>query len=135
MPLSSTRSQRACPSLLQLWPQNSFYSRQDEKAAEPIGTLPSLFYRVKGLLEALSDVFAPSLQSLLHQGHELIGNGAINQTVVVAKREVDNRADSNRVVAVFVGDDHGLLGDTGDTHDGGVRVVCARRAQHACASS
>src|SRR5712675_1374027 len=33
---------------------------------------------------ALTDLFAPRLQVLLHQSHELVGDGSVDQAVVVA---------------------------------------------------
>jgi hypothetical protein len=33
----------------------------------------------------LSDFLAPVLQRLLHEGHELVGDGAVDQAMVVAK--------------------------------------------------
>jgi len=36
---------------------------------------------------------------------------------------VDDAADSDGIIAILVGDHHGLLGDSADAHDGGVRLV------------
>ena len=33
---------------------------------------------------ALTDLFAPRLQVLLHRSHELVGDGSVDQAVVVA---------------------------------------------------
>ena len=55
--------------------------------------------------------------------HELVGDGAVDEAVVVAERQVDDGADGDGVVAVFVGDDHRLLGDAADAHDGGVGLI------------
>src|SRR5271166_2851364 len=71
----------------------------------------------------LSDFFAPGLQILLHLRHELVGNCAVNQAVIVSQSEVNDGANGNGVIAVLVGDYHGLLGDAAYTHDCGVRLV------------
>src|SRR5208282_346212 len=71
----------------------------------------------------LADFFTPVFKSLLHQGHELVGYGTVDDAMVVAKRKVNDRTDGDRIRAVFVSDHHGLLGDTADAHDGYVRLV------------
>jgi hypothetical protein len=35
--------------------------------------------------ETLTNVFVPSLEVLLHHGHELVGDGAIDKTVIVTE--------------------------------------------------
>src|SRR5262249_54588480 len=45
----------------------------------------------------LADFFAPVFQRLFHQGHELIGDGAVDDAVVVSEGEVDDGADSDGV--------------------------------------
>jgi len=86
---------------------------------------PSLIFARVGL----SDLFAPGFEILLHQRHELVCNGAVDEAVVVAEREVNDRADGNGVGAVIVGDHHGLLGNSAGPHDGGVRLVDDRQAK------
>src|SRR5580700_7094910 len=71
----------------------------------------------------LTDLFAPRFQILLYQRHELVGYGAVDETVVVAEREVNDGADSNGIVAFFVCDHQRLLGDAAYTHDGGVWLI------------
>src|SRR5581483_462360 len=71
----------------------------------------------------LADFFAPLLQILFHLGHELVSDGSVDEAVIVAQREVNYGADGDGVVAVPVGDYHGLLGDSTYAHDGGVGLV------------
>src|ERR1022692_2366598 len=71
----------------------------------------------------LADFFTPVFKSLLYDDHELVGHGAIDNAMVVAEREVNDGTDGDGICAVFVGDDHGLFGDTADAHDGHVRLV------------
>src|SRR5208282_2335550 len=58
----------------------------------------------------LADFLTPVFKSLLHQGHELVGYGTVDDAMVVAKRKVNDRTDGDRIRAVFVSDQHGLLG-------------------------
>ena len=71
----------------------------------------------------LADFFTPRLKILFYLGHELVGDGAVDEAVVVAEREMNDGADRDGIGAVFIGDDHGLLGDAADAHDGGVRLI------------
>src|SRR5271156_6856075 len=75
------------------------------------------------LRQVLADLFAERFQILFHQGHELVGYGAVDEAVVVAEREVNDGADGDGIVAFLVGDDEGLLGDAADAHDGSVGLV------------
>ena len=43
--------------------------------------------------------------------------------MIVAERQVDDGADGDGVVAVFVGDDQRLLGDSANAHNGGVGLI------------
>ena len=45
------------------------------------------------LKSRLPDFLAPRLQRLLHQVHKLVGDGAVNQAVIVTQGEMDDRAD------------------------------------------
>src|ERR1700676_2095229 len=47
---------------------------------------------------ALENTLGPVLKRVLHLAHELVGYGAVDGTVVVGKREIDHRADGDRVV-------------------------------------
>src|ERR1700687_208007 len=71
----------------------------------------------------LADFFIPVFKSFLYDNHELVGQGAVDNTMVVAQREVNDGTDGNGICAIFVGDHHGLFGDTADAHDGHVRLV------------
>src|ERR1019366_2557147 len=71
----------------------------------------------------LADFFTPVFESLLYDGHELVSDGAVDNAMVIAQREVNDGADGDGICAVFVGDHHGLFGDTADAHDGNVRLV------------
>ena len=44
-------------------------------------------------LVPLAYFFAPGLQRLFHQVHELVGYGAVDEAVIVAESEVDDGAD------------------------------------------
>src|ERR1700675_1683932 len=79
---------------------------------------------------SLAYVFTPGFERLLYQCHELIGNSAVDQAMVVAEREMDDRANGDGIVAVFVGNHHGLLGDATHAHDGGVRLIDDGQAKH-----
>ena len=71
----------------------------------------------------LADFFTPVFKSLLYDSHELVGDGTVDDAMVVAQREVNDGTDGDGIRAVFVGDHHRLLGDTADTHDGYVRLI------------
>jgi len=71
----------------------------------------------------LADVFAPVFEGLFDNGHELIGDSSIDDAMVVTESQVDNGAYSDGIVAIFVSDDEGLLGDAADAHDGGIGLI------------
>ena len=71
----------------------------------------------------LAYFFAPVFQRFLYYGHELVGYGSVDDAMVVAECEVNYGTDGDGICSVFVGDDHGLLGDAADAHDGRVRLV------------
>ena len=50
-------------------------------------------------------------------------NGAIDDAVIVAQREMDDGTDRDGIRAVFVGDDHRLFGDAADSQDRDVRLI------------
>src|SRR5580704_5174829 len=77
----------------------------------------------------LADFFAPGFEILFHLSHELIGDGAIDQAVIVTEREVNDAANGDGVVAVFVGDDERHFSDAADAHDGGVWLVDDRETK------
>src|SRR2546426_12776885 len=74
-------------------------------------------------LNKSSDLFAPILQRFFHQSHELIGNGAVDETVIVAERQMHQRADRDGIIAVAVGDDNRSLRDPAHSHNGGVGLI------------
>jgi hypothetical protein len=41
----------------------------------------------------LADFFAPIPQGFLDQSHELVGDGAVDETMIVAEREMDYGTD------------------------------------------
>jgi hypothetical protein len=53
--------------------------------------------RMTGLVayQPLPHIFSPTLQRLLHECHELVGDGAVNQAMVVAQGEVNDGTDGN----------------------------------------
>src|ERR1035441_1333939 len=71
----------------------------------------------------LADFFSPVFKSLLDDDHELVGEGAVDNAMVVAQREVNDGTDGDGIRAVFVGDHQGLFGDAADAHDGHVRLI------------
>src|SRR5215470_2400200 len=78
----------------------------------------------------LSDVFAPVFQDLLHESHELISNGAIDDTMVIAERQVNEGPDGDRVVPMRVGYHDGRLRDSADSQDGDVRLIDNGKPKH-----
>jgi len=46
-------------------------------------------------IKPLSDLFAPSFEILFHQGHELIGDGAVDEAVIVTERQMHDGANRN----------------------------------------
>ena len=64
------------------------------------------------------------LELLLDVGHELVGDGAVDQSVVVAERQVRHRPDRDRVVD----DDRPLL-DRADAENRHLRLVDDRHAE------
>src|SRR5271165_838278 len=77
----------------------------------------------------LEQLFVPVLEELLHFHHELVGDRAIDDAMVVADAEVHHGADGDGVVAVLVGDDHWLLDDAAHAHDRDLRLVDDRHAE------
>src|ERR1700694_1376729 len=74
----------------------------------------------------LEDFGGPVFQNVLDLGHELIGQGAIDQTVVETEREVADGANRDGIV-----DHYRSLIDSPDTHDGGLRLVDHGRSDQA----
>src|ERR1700741_3609867 len=72
----------------------------------------------------------PVFDSLFYHRHELIGDRAVDQTMVVSERQIGHRPDPDRIV-----DDDGALLDRADTEDRDLRLVDDRhpelRAEHA----
>src|ERR1700758_2985804 len=71
----------------------------------------------------LADVLAPVFQGLFNERHELVGDGSVDEAMIVAESQVHDGADGDGIVAVFVGDYHGLLAYAADSHDRGVGLV------------
>ena len=78
----------------------------------------------------LADVFGPVFERLFDDDHELVGEGAVDDAMVVTEGEVNDGTDGDGIGSVFVGDDHGLLGDSADAHDGDVRLVDDGQAEN-----
>ena len=76
------------------------------------------------------DARIPVLERVLHVRHELVGDRAVDEAVVVAERQVRHRPDRDRVV-----DDDGPLLDGADAENRDLRLVDDRhaeqRAEHA----
>src|SRR5258707_11426886 len=53
-------------------------------------------------------------RSLLYCGHELVGDGAVDNAMVIAQSEVYDGTDGDGIRAVFVGDHEWLFGDTAE---------------------
>src|SRR5712671_2767373 len=81
-------------------------------------------------LDLLSDFFAPVFECLLDDDHELVGDGAVDNAVVITESEMDDGSDSDGVGAIFVGNDQRLFGNSAYTHDGDVGLVDDRQAEH-----
>src|SRR5256885_11250716 len=94
------------------------------------GSLPDSEGFTASLSLLLANILAPAFQRLFHKRHELVGDGAIDDAMVVAEGQVHNRADGNRVSAVFVGDDERHFGDATDAHDCRVRLIDNRQAEY-----
>src|SRR5581483_3898396 len=77
-------------------------------------------------LPELQNFFAPVFEDLFDFRHELVGEGAVDQAMVEAQREVADGADGDGVV-----DDDGRLVDGADSHDRDLRLVDHRRADQA----
>ena len=80
--------------------------------------------------DLLADFFGPGFEVLFDLGHELVGYCSVDQPMIVAQREVNDRTDRDGVIAIFVGDDHGLLHDSADAHNRGVRLIDDGEAEH-----
>jgi len=74
-------------------------------------------------MRPLANFFAPGFEILFYLSHELVSDGSIDEAVIVAEGEMNDGADSDGVVTIFVGNDHGLLRDAADAHDRGVRLI------------
>src|SRR5664280_2413613 len=66
----------------------------------------------------LQDFFGPGFQHLLDLGHELIGQGAVDQAMVEAQGEMADAADGDGVV-----DHYRSLIDGADAHDGDLGLI------------
>jgi hypothetical protein len=63
----------------------------------------------------LADLLRPIFQRLFHQSHELVGDGTVDEAVIVSERQVDDGADGDQIVALFIRDNQRLLGDAAHT--------------------
>src|ERR1035438_2729211 len=72
------------------------------------------------------DFFRPAFQHLLDLGHELVGQGAVDQRSEEAQREMADAADGDGVV-----DHYRSLIDGADAHDGDLGLIDDRRAHQA----
>jgi len=84
---------------------------------------PRCKYKINIPSVSSTDVFGPGFEILFDLGHELVGDGAVNQAVVVTEGKVNDGSDGDGVVALFVGDDERHFGDAADAHDGGVGLI------------
>src|SRR6516225_1170993 len=71
----------------------------------------------------LEQLFVPVLQEFLHVRHELVGDSAIDNAMVVADAEMHHGADGNGFVSVLVGHNDGLFDDSTDAHDRDLRLI------------
>src|SRR5208282_806173 len=71
----------------------------------------------------LADFFSPVFESLFYDQHELVGQSAVDNAMVIAQCKVNDGTDGDGICAVLVSDHHGLFGDAADAHDGHVRLV------------
>ena len=77
----------------------------------------------------LSDFFTPVFQRLLDDDHELVSYGAVDDAVVVAESEMDDRTDGDGVSAVLIGHDERLFSDTAYSHNRDVGLVDDGKAE------
>src|SRR5450631_372744 len=80
--------------------------------------------------KGLSDFFAPTLERLFDQSHELIGHRAINDAVVISKREMDQGSHGDGIVSILVSDDNWCFGNAANTHDCGIGLINDWQAKH-----
>src|SRR5947207_10357873 len=79
---------------------------------------------------SLPDFLTPALQGLLYQSHELIRDCTVDQPMIVAQGEVYQATNCDGVIAVFIRDHDGGLGNPAHTHDGRIWLVDDGQAEH-----
>ena len=52
-------------------------------------------------LARLENAFRPILQRVLHVAHKLVRRGAVDRAMIVRKRQINHRADGDRVVDYY----------------------------------
>src|SRR5579863_3678681 len=77
---------------------------QERDVGHPV-EFPRCKYKINIPSISSTDVFGPGFEILFDLGHELVGDGAVNQAVVVTEGKVNDGSDGDGVVALFVGDD------------------------------
>src|SRR6185437_7219994 len=70
----------------------------------------------------LSNVLVKVLQVVSHSHQELVSVGAIHNAVVISQYQPDDVAHSNRIVAIFVCDNHRFLEDAAHAQNGDLRL-------------
>src|ERR1051326_7064418 len=81
------------------------------------------------LTTALPQRLVPVLQVLRGIAEELVGDGAIDDAVIVAERDMADAADGDRVLTVLIGHHDGLLLYRANAEDRGLRLHDDRQAE------
>src|SRR5882757_7538024 len=74
--------------------------------------------------QSLDEGLGPVLEGLLDLVEKLVGDGAVDDAVVIAERDVAHRADGYGVV-----DHHGAFFDRAETQNADVRLADDRQAE------
>src|SRR3954470_20401792 len=104
------------------WPaRRSSTSAFCSSSASPYGTTPRRLTS-SGLASDFCAVEV--LQMIFDVGHELVGDRAVDEPVVVPQRQIRHRPDADRIV-----DDDGALLDRADAENRDLRLVDDRDAE------
>src|SRR5262249_34998900 len=72
----------------------------------------------------------PSFQMLRNRAQELVGHSTIDDTVIVAERDVADGSNRNGIAAAGIGHDNWHLLDRANAHDRYLRLEDDRQAEH-----
>jgi hypothetical protein len=71
----------------------------------------------------LSDFLTPVLERFLELGHKLVGDGAVDEAVVIAEGQMHERTDRDGIIAIIVCNDDWRLRDSTHAQNGSVRLI------------